>query len=97
MKAVFITAFQAFYDEIIVILDKLEIRGFTYWSETQGRGTFQGEPHLGTHAWPMLNCSFLIFVEDTKVDSLLEALKALDLIAEQQGLRAFVMPCEKMI
>jgi hypothetical protein len=97
MKAVFISAFQAFYDEIIVIFDKLEIRGFTYWNETQGRGTFQGDPHYGTHAWPMLNCSFLTFMEDNKVDELLDALKKLDMSAEQQGLRAFVMPCEKMM
>ena len=97
MKAIFISAFQAFYDEIIAIFDALEIRGFTYWSETQGRGTNDGEPHYGTHAWPSLNCSFLAFVEENKVDKLLEALKALDQTAEQQGLRAFVMPCEKMI
>ena len=97
MKAIFISAFQAFYDEIIAIFDQLEIRGFTYWSETQGRGTYQGEPHYGTHAWPALNCSFLIFAEDDKVDKLLETLKILDQSAEQQGLRAFVMPCEKMM
>jgi len=97
MKAVFISAFQAFYDEIIVIFDKLEIRGFTYWSETQGRGTFHGEPRYGTHAWPALNCSFLVFMEDQKVDELLDALRKLDQTAEQQGLRAFVMPCKKMM
>jgi len=97
MKAVFISAFQAFYDEIIVILDTMKIRGFTYWNETQGRGTFNGDPHYGTHTWPMLNCSFLIFMENEKVDSLLNALKNLDKSAEQQGLRAFVMPCEQMI
>lgn len=97
MKAIFISAFQAFYDEIIAIFDTLTIKGFTYWSETQGRGSNAGEPHYGTHAWPALNCSFLIFVEDTKVDELLEALKVLDQTAEQQGLRAFVMPCENML
>jgi len=97
MKAVFISAFQAFYDEIIAIFDQLEIRGFTYWSETQGRGTYHGEPRYGTHAWPALNCSFLTFVETDKVEALLEALRTLDQTAEQQGLRAFVMPCEKMM
>jgi len=97
MKAVFISAFQAFYDEIIAIFDRLKIRGFTYWSETQGRGTHRGEPHYGTHAWPSLNCSFLTFVEEHQVDELLEALKKLDQTAEQQGLRAFVMPCEEMM
>jgi hypothetical protein len=97
MKAIFISAFQAFYDEIIAVFDKLQIRGFTYWSETQGRGSHTGEPHYGTHAWPSLNCSFLTFVEEQKVDELLDALKVLDESAEQQGLRAFVMPCEKMM
>ncbi|MCL2247484.1 MAG: hypothetical protein FWC10_10340, partial [Lentimicrobiaceae bacterium] len=90
-------AFQAFYDEIIAVFDQLQIRGFTYWSETQGRGTNTGAPHYGTHAWPALNCSFLTFVEAQKADELLEALKNLDQTAEQQGLRAFVMPCEQMI
>jgi len=97
MKTVFISAFQAFYDEIIAIFDKLEIRGFTYWSETQGRGTYSGDPHYGTHAWPMLNCSFLVFMNAEKVDELLNELKRLDESAEQQGLRAFVMPCEQMM
>jgi hypothetical protein len=97
MKAIFISAFQAFYDEIIAIFDKLEIRGFTYWGETQGRGTNGGEPHYGTHAWPSLNCSFFVFMEDSKVDELLQNLKTLDQTAEEQGLRAFVMPCEKMM
>jgi hypothetical protein len=97
MKAIFISAFQAFYDEIIATFDTLEIRGFTYWDETQGRGSHQGEPHYGTHAWPSLNCSFFTFVEDAKVDTLLEALRKLDQSAEQQGLRAFVMHCEKVM
>jgi len=97
MKAIFISAFQAFYDEIITLFDKMEIRGFTCWDETQGRGTYRGDPHYGTHAWPSLNCSFLTFVEEDKVERLLEALHELDLSAEQQGLRAFVMPCEQMV
>ena len=97
MKAVFISAFQAFYDELIVIFDQLEIRGFTYWSETQGRGAHKGDPHYGTHAWPALNCSFLTFVEPHKAEELLEALRKLDQTAPQQGVRAFVMPCEQMM
>jgi len=45
----------------------------------------------------MLNCSFLVFLNAEKVDELLDELKKLDKSAEQQGLRAFVMPCEKMM
>lgn len=97
MKAVFLSAFQAFYDDIIIIFNKLEIRGFTYWNETQGRGSYSGEPHYGTHAWPALNCSFLAFIEEDKIEKLLTALKTLDNSAEQQGLRAFVIPCEQTL
>ena len=72
MKAVFISFYQAFYDEVIEILDKLEIRGFTFWQEVQGRGSNDGEPHYGTHAWPTLNSAMLIFLPDEKVEPLLK-------------------------
>ena len=94
MKAVFISFYQAFYDEVIEILDKLEIRGFTFWQEVQGRGSNDGEPHYGTHAWPTLNSAMLIFLPDDKVESLLKEIHLLDESAPQQGIHAFVMPAE---
>lgn len=95
MKAVFISFYQAFYDEVIAILDQLEIRGFTYWPEVQGRGSYEGEPHYGTHTWPTLNAAVLTFIEDEKVEPLIEAIHQLDLTAPQQGIRAFVMTAEE--
>jgi hypothetical protein len=97
MKAVFISAYQAFHQDIIDIFDQLEIKGFTYWDEVQGRGSFTGDPHYGTHAWPTLNCAFLTFVEQDKVPILMDKLRKLDKTAELQGLRAFVMPCLEML
>ena len=47
MKAVFISLYQAFYDEVMEILDKNEIRGFTFWNEVQGRGSDNGERATG--------------------------------------------------
>ena len=94
MKAVFISFYQAFYDEVIEILDKLEIRGFTFWQEVQGRGSNDGEPHYGTHTWPTLNSAMLIFLPDDKVESLLKEIHLLDESAPQQGIHAFVMPAE---
>ena len=94
MKAVFISFYQAFYDEVIEILDKLEIKGFTFWQEVQGRGSNDGEPHYGTHAWPTLNSAMLIFLPDDKVESLLKEIHLLDESAPQQGIHAFVMPAE---
>lgn len=97
MKAVFISAYQAFHQDIINLFDTLEIKGFTYWDEVQGRGSFTGDPHYGTHAWPTLNCAFLTFVEQDKVPILMDELRKLDKTAELQGLRAFVMPCLEML
>lgn len=96
MKAVFISLYQAFYDEVVEILDKNEIRGFTAWNEVTGRGSDDGEPHYGTHTWPTLNSAILTFVPDEKVHALLKDIHELDLSAEQQGIRAFVWNADEM-
>ncbi len=96
MKAVFISFYQAFYDEVMAVLEKNQIRGFTFWNEVQGRGSDDGEPHYGSHAWPTLNSAILTFVQDEKVKLLLQDIHELDLTAEQQGLRAFVWNAEEM-
>jgi nitrogen regulatory protein PII len=90
MKAVFITYNQAHTLDVNKTLDELDIRGFTRWAETQGRGTEGGEPHYGTHTWPSMNTSILVMLDDEKVPVLLDALKAIDGEAKEQGMRAFV-------
>ena len=95
MKAVFISYNQAHTLQVNALLDELEIRGFTRWALTEGRGSSEGEPHYGTHAWPSMNTSLLVFMEEQAVAPLLDALKALDAEAPQQGLRAFVLDAEK--
>lgn len=97
MKAVFISFYQAYYEDIIAIMDHNSLRGFTRWDVVQGRGSHKGEPHYGDHAWPALNSAILAMVEDEKVDHFLELLHNLDLQAEAQGLRAFVWDIEKSI
>lgn len=95
MKAVFISYNQALTDRINSMLDDLGIRGFTRWALTEGRGSFKGEPHYGTHAWPSMNTSILAVVEDSKVEPILETLREIDLTTEQQGSRAFVWNIEQ--
>ncbi|GHV58830.1 hypothetical protein FACS1894182_11970 [Bacteroidia bacterium] len=97
MKAVFIPYNQAFKDELITILDRMSIRGFTMWDEVQGRGTQKGEPHYGDHAWPTMNSSILTVIPDEKVDELLRKIHDLDMETEQQGIHAFVWNIEKTI
>lgn len=97
MKAVFIPFNQAYKDRLIEMMEKMNIRGFTFWETVQGRGTKQGEPHFGSHAWPTLNSSIITIIEDDKVDKLLEKLKEMDIKTEAQGLHAYVWNIENMI
>ncbi len=97
MKAVFISYNQALTDRVNKILDDQGIRGFTRWALTEGRGTYDGEPHYGTHAWPSMNTSVLAIVEDEKVEPLLVALRKMDAATKMQGSRAFVWDiCQAM-
>ena len=38
MKAIFVSFNQAYYEMILNVMDRNNIRGFTYWNEVQGRG-----------------------------------------------------------
>ena len=59
-------------EEQVRILRKLFDR---YYSEVaEERGSVDGEPHYGTHAWPSVNASILAVVGDEQVAPLLEAL-----------------------
>jgi len=97
MKALFISYNQALTDRINKMLDDHGVRGFTRWGLTEGRGTFDGEPHYGTHAWPAMNSSVLAVVEDEKIPILLDALRDIDITTKQQGSRAFVWNIEQMM
>ena len=88
---------QANTERVEYMLDILNIRGFTFFEEVQGRGTNGGEPRRGTHAWPEMNSCVITIVEDDKVPTLLEAIKKLDLRNEEVGVRAFVWNIEATI
>ena len=89
MKAVFMACNQSMYDEVMQIMDNMGVRGFTGWEELIGRGTNDGEPHLGNHAWPAMNSALISVMEDDKAQEFLAKLKKLDEDNHQQGLRAF--------
>jgi hypothetical protein len=97
MKAVMIILDQAHYDQIVDDLSSLNIRGFTSWKEVYGRGSKDGIPHYGSHAWPSVSNAILTIVEDDRVPLLLKYLKELDEESANLGLRAFVWNVEDMI
>ncbi len=97
MQAIFIAYDQAHHEAIIELLERSSCRGFTSFGEVQGRGSVKGEPHYGSHAWPSLGGAILTMVEDQRLDTVLEKLKALDESKPKLGLRAFVWPVTRSI
>lgn len=97
MKAIMITFDQAHYERIVDLLERNNCRGFTAWPQVMGRGSRQGDPHYGSHAWPSMASAILTVVDDSKVDTVLGLLKALDDERPRLGLRAFVWDIEKSV
>ncbi|HAC16816.1 MAG TPA: hypothetical protein DCE78_12860 [Bacteroidetes bacterium] len=97
MKAVMIICNMIVGDEVTEALNRLKIRGYTQWDEVKGRGSEDGEPHMGSHTWPSLNSSFLVIVPEAKVEHLLDEVKEIEKGARQQGIRAFVWNVEQSI
>lgn len=97
MQAIFIAYDQAHHENILELLEKSSCRGFTSFGETQGRGSKNGEPHYGSHAWPSLGGAILTIVEDSRKQHVLDQLKALDMAKPRLGLRAFVWPVTETI
>lgn len=95
MKAVFISFDQAHTERILDILDRLNCRGFTSWQQVNGRGSRDGEPHYGSHAWPSLASAILTMVADDRVEPLLVRLRAINDESPRLGLRAFVWKLEE--
>ena len=94
MKAIFVAYNQAYNQEIVELLEGLGQRGYTVWEEVGGRGSVDGEPHLGNHAWPTQNHALFTVVEDEKVSAIMNHLRDTDAINKDLGLRAYVLPVE---
>jgi nitrogen regulatory protein PII len=96
MKAVFIVYNQAQTDKVEYLFDKLNIRGFTRWTDLTGRGSVDGPPHMNTHTWPEQNTARLAVVEDQQVAPILDGVKKLDEVNKDVGIRAFVWNIDEL-
>ena len=97
MKAVFIICNQSMFDAVQDIMKNMGLRGFTGWEELMGCGSRDGEPHLGSHAWPTMNSALISVMEDAQAAEYMQRLKQLDVENDQQGLRAFAWSVSDMI
>ena len=97
MKSVMIIFNQANTERVEYMLDTLGVRGFTFFEEVQGRGSVDGEPRRGTHAWPELNSAIISVVDDEQVHDLLQSVRKLDARNPAVGVKAFVWNIEQMV
>lgn len=97
MKSVFIVYNQAHTERIEYIFDKLGIRGYTMWEDVKGRGSVDGVPHMGTHTWPEMNSAAMAIVSDENVEALLGAVRKLDRVNHEVGIKAFVWEILQMV
>lgn len=97
MKAVFIVFNQSSTERVEYMLDKLGIKGFTFFEEVQGAGGVDGEPHRGTHTWPEMNSAVMTVVQDHQVEEILKSVKKLDMRNKAAGVRAFSWNIEQMV
>ncbi len=97
MKAVMIIYNVAHTEKLEFALEKLEIRGYTQWDNVKGQGTLTGVPHLGTHTWPEINGAVLAVVSDSQVFPLLEAVKRINKVNEEVGIRAFTWEIQETV
>ena len=78
MKAIFIAYNQAYNEEIVNLLEDCGQRGYTLWNEIGGRGSVDGEPHLGSHAWPTQNHAVFTVLDDALVPKVMDRLRKTD-------------------
>lgn len=97
MKAVMIVFNQANTERVEFMLDTLEIRGFTWFSEVKGRGTETGEPRMGSHTWPEMNSAVITIVPEEMTGRLLNAVQKLDEINKEVGVKAFTWNIEQIV
>ncbi len=95
MKGIFIAYNQAYNEEVADLLEGLGQRGYTVWTEVGGRGSFEGEPHLGNHAWPTQNHAIFTAVDDRLADDIMKALRKTDENNPKLGLRAYLWNIEQ--
>ncbi len=94
MKAVFIVYNQAHTEKVEYLFEKLNIRGFTRWTDLTGRGSMDGPPHMNTHTWPEQNMARMAVMEDENIDAVLDGVRRLDEENKDVGIRAFVWKIE---
>jgi hypothetical protein len=92
MQALWIVYDIVLDTEILSLLKKHAVAGYTRWPRLTGTGPQSG-PRLDDHVWPGANAAVLAVLPDDAVSALFPPLQSLrDEVGHQTGLYAFTVP-----
>lgn len=91
LKMLMIVYNSAINSEVMEILEKSGIEGYTRWTEVQGKGENSGS-HFGTEVWPGENSVIFCSTENEKTLDLLNQIKSLRAKLGKEGIKAFAWP-----
>ncbi|MFH1218888.1 MAG: PG0541 family transporter-associated protein [Candidatus Eisenbacteria bacterium] len=83
-------------DEVMEALTKAGMTQYTKFTNLRGVGELS-EPRLNTQIWPGTNSMLLICVPRGHAQNILEGVRRLKEIHEQEGVRAFVLPVTEIL
>jgi len=96
MKMLMIIYNEALDNEVMEILDRLDISGYTKIPKVFGKGNKSGI-HLGTDIWPGLNNIIYAACQEEKAKEIFLELKELRSQLAHEGVKAFIMPLEESL
>jgi len=96
MKMLMILCPSSRIESVQKLVDEHQVHGYSEILEVRGAGV--SGKHLGTRAWPGTSALVFSVVEASKADELIEAVRTLaSRCSREEGLRAFVLPVERMV
>lgn len=88
MKLVLICYNEAIDDEIMEILDKAQVSGYTKWTKVLGKGQSSG-PHLYSHIWPKANNVVAAVASEDIAATIFENVRVMRRNLGAEGVKAF--------
>ena len=95
MKLVLIAYNEAIDQEVMEMAADAGAENYTKWTRVLGKGSASG-PHLGSHVWPKQNNVLALAVDDAAADAICRGIEALRGTLGQEGVKAFVLPLERI-
>ncbi len=96
MIGLFVIYDVAFDEDIMEILKKINIRGFTKWEKVIGSGE-NSNPKMDNAVWPGFNCCIFLVIDQRKRTALLNSFKQIFGDKNIEGIKIFEIPVTEII